>query len=157
MAINRNNLTKIERIIYDNFTDYLLLAGGRATKDEAVLDIFKNIKAGNAIAVEDDGLVCLFTQDLNYIARFDIFSDNHSFKMITSGQKITKFLFEETGIRFVYGYSTNKKMVRAIERGGWKYMGTMPESYWDGEKFIDQYMFGVSKKEFFEFLEKKKS
>jgi hypothetical protein len=153
--IDVNSLTKTEKIIYEGIDINTSQSGH--TREEIFLDIQEKLYNKRAIAVQSGGLVLYVRGESKYMARMDLFigKDISPYGWITDGHKINKWIFENTETQLMYGISSNKRFIKGVRRGGWKLIGTMPKSFWDGEKFIDNYIYYCQKEEFLEFLKKR--
>ena len=147
-------MTNIEQIIWDNLVTESSQNNG--SKEEIFDGILKGIGNGESVAVRDGGLVLLVKSESKYIARMHIFGSTKSpKKFLRSAVSITKYIFENSDINKLYGYSADKRFITAAEKTCWSYQGNLSESYKndDGE-FVDQYIVGVTRKELNEYLRK---
>ncbi len=151
-----NKLTKIERIIYDNM-EYVSQTSPDTTKELLIQKVIDDLQNGRSIAIEDGGVVLLVHRKTRWLAEIHIFGESSSTRIVRSAINITRYIFENTELNVIYAHSHNFKFGSIIKKTGWEYMGTIPKSFWDGEKFIDQILVGAVKENFLKFLEKKKS
>lgn len=152
-------MNEIEQIIWNNLTP-IINQNPNKTKE----DVFNNIKSGlknneHYLAIKDDNLVFLFENQSYYASKMHIFSENGkglARKFYTSGIKIIKFFFDNTKIQKVWGFSSDERFVKIVEKSGfWKNEGTLTKSYVnENGELIDQYIFGVTREDCYEYLRK---
>jgi hypothetical protein len=150
--IDRSSLSKIENIILDNLLEENI-QNQDCSIEEAFYAVVKPTREGNALAVEKNNFVFLITPINQWLAKGDIFSSAKSHNVIEAAIETTKYIFESTTTRKIFGFTPNPKFYSLAMKTGWKKEGILSDSFWDGDKFVDQVIIGTDKKYFLEFLE----
>jgi hypothetical protein len=151
--IDYNTLTKQEKIVYDNWIPGIH-QDPRMTDEQAIEDVISSMRRGYYYVVEYSGVLLLIYKETYWVGRVHIFSENKKYNYITAGKTIFKHVFDNSDLQIVYGYTSQKKFLNTVVKGGMECIGILEKSYKSGEKFADQYIFSVQREKFYDFLEK---
>ena len=150
--IDRDTLSAAEKIIYDCHYDGL--SQSDISNERNLEMMFDAIRNKRAYALHRNGVVVVLFPEGKWVARLHVYSSNKKTSWIRNGFKIMEFVFTNSDFQYIWGYSSNPKFLKQVQRGGWKHVGVFEKSYWDGEKFIDQYVYGTTKQDYLDFLNK---
>ena len=152
-------MTEIEQIIWNNLTP-IINQNPNKTKEE-VFEMFKKgmVNSEHYLAIKDGKLVFLFENNSYYTTKMHIFSENGkglARQFYASGINVIKYFFDNTRIQKVWGMSNDKRFVKIVEKSGfWKNEGTLTKSFVnENGELIDQYIFGVTREDCYEYLRK---
>jgi hypothetical protein len=151
--IDYNTLTKEEKIVYDNWIPDIH-QDPRMTDEQAIEQTILSMRRGQYYIVERSGVLLLIYKETYWVGRVHIFSENKTYNYITAGKSIFKHVFDNSDLQIVYGFTSQKKFLNTIVKGGMDYVGILEKCHKSGENFVDQYIFSVQREKFYDFLEK---
>ena len=156
-------MTKIEKIIWDGLNTFETASEFNQIETGSKKEVFENIKQRlsneNLLAICDNDLVFLFERDTEHLAKMHLFSNSKTGlkkRFYVSGQKVIKHFFDITKINKVWGMSPDERFAKVVGKSGfWKNEGVLTESYLNKNgEYVDQYIFGVTRKDCYEFMRK---
>lgn len=155
-------MTKIEKIIWDSISSVDNInefEQGEHSKEQIFQNIKERLSDNSLLAICDDDLVFLFERETNYVARMHLHSNSKTGlkkRFYVSGQKVIKHFFDITEINKVWGMSPDQRFAKVVGKSGfWKNEGILTESHLNKNgEYVDQYIFGVTRKDCYEFMRK---
>jgi hypothetical protein len=137
-------------IIY-NTIDPWTMEDPLSSKDQIFAALLQDVKDGIAFPFEKNDMVFYVMPETKYRARLHLFSQTKDAgTTVTSARELTSYMFNNiNSLQKIYGITPHQKMILVAKRVGWKHEGTLKGSYYSNTgEMQDQYVFGVTRKEF---------
>ena len=141
---------RVLEIIYKNI-DPWMMEDHESSKDKIFAGIMQDIKDGIAFPFEKNGMVFYVMPETKFRAKLHLFSETKDAKTtIHTTRYLTSFMFDKiSSLEKIYGITPHLKMIKVATRIGWKQEGLLKDSFYSKSGVMkDQYIFGISRKEF---------
>lgn len=137
----------IESLLWD-FSDPITFQSHDLSKSEVFEHLTQEIRQGKIIPMLMDGILFLFVPENKFVLRMHLISKSKT--PISTIKRMTETVFQQTTFRKIYGFASDQRFIRAVERFGgglWKFEGTVEGMFYDQAGGAHPvFIFGATKK-----------